>query len=204
MSNKFLTPVLDTGHGGVINGVYQTLGKRSPNWSKGVLYEGAANRWIAAKVMQKLDYDKLPYYHVSPEHEDISLTVRSNRTNKIYKKNKNIYGVSIHFNAGRGTGWEIFTSPGETMSDSIADVFIEEFKAHHPLKARLGGTKFLEKDKEANFSILRRTNCPFILLELGFMDNPSDYEKLWNEDFQDLMADMIVSSVKQVNSKYGK
>ena len=204
MSNKFLTPVLDTGHGGVINGVYQTLGKRSPNWSKGVLYEGAANRWIAAKVMQKLDYDKLPYYHVSPEHEDVSLTVRSNRTNKIYKKNKNIYGVSIHFNAGRGTGWEIFTSPGETMSDSIADIFIEEFKAHHPLKARLGGTKFLEKDKEANFSILRRTNCPFILLELGFMDNPSDYEKLWNEDFQDLMADMIVSSVKQVNSKYGK
>ena len=204
MSNRFLTPVIDTGHGGIINGVYQTLGKRSPNWSKGVLYEGAANRWIAAKVMQKLDYEQLPYYHVSPELEDTSLTIRSNRTNEIYSRNKNIYGISIHFNAGGGTGWEIFTTPGETMSDHIADIFIQEFQKHHPLKARLGGTKDLEKDKEANFSILRRTNCPFILLELGFMDNPTDYEKLWDEGFQDLMADMIVNSIKKVNEKYGK
>lgn len=204
MSNKFLTPIIDNGHGGVINGVYQTLGKRSPNWEQGVLYEGAANRWIAAKVMQKLDYDKLPYYHVSPEHEDISLTVRANRANKIYASNPNVYGVSIHFNAGRGTGWEIFTSPGETMSDHIANVFIEEFEEDFPLRARLGGTKALEKDKEANFSILRRTHCPFILLELGFMDNPDDYKKLWDPQFQDLCAEKIVRSMKEVNLKYGK
>jgi len=201
--SKQLTPIFDTGHGGVINGMYQTLGKRSPNWHKGVLYEGAANRWIANKVMQRLDYEQLPYYHISPEFEDKSLTVRSNRANKIHRKNRNTYGISVHFNAGGGTGWEIFTSPGETKSDYIADVFIEEFKKDFPMKARLGGTKFLQKDKEAEFSILMRTNCPFILLELGFMDNPVDYEKIWDLRFQELIVDKIVDSIKQVNELYG-
>ena len=35
------TIILDAGHGGMINGKYQTKGKRSPVWEDGsVLYEG--------------------------------------------------------------------------------------------------------------------------------------------------------------------
>ena len=37
------TWLLDPGHGGIIDGVYQTAGKRSPKFPDGsVLYEGSA------------------------------------------------------------------------------------------------------------------------------------------------------------------
>lgn len=201
---KKLSVMWDTGHGSTINGQYQTLGKRSPDWEHGVLYEGVANRWITNKAIMAMDYERLPYYHLSPELEDTSLTIRSNRANKIYARNPNSYGISIHFNAGRGTGWEIFTSPGQTKSDYIANEFIEAFEDNMPIKARLGGTKFLSKDKEANYSILRRTNSPFILIECGFMDNPIDYAHIWDPKFQNLIAENLLKGIKNVNKKYGK
>lgn len=83
MSEK-LSVLWDNGHGSTINGHYQTPGKRSPDWEHGVLYEGVANRWIVNKTILSMDYERLPYYHLSPELEDTSLTVRSNRANKIY------------------------------------------------------------------------------------------------------------------------
>ncbi|MCG9704983.1 hypothetical protein [Photobacterium damselae] len=37
--------ILDAGHGGIINGQYQTAGKRSPIWSDGSqLFEGEFKR----------------------------------------------------------------------------------------------------------------------------------------------------------------
>ena len=47
--------ILDAGHGGLINGVYQTSGKRSPVWSDGTQYfEGVGNREIYEKLRAKL------------------------------------------------------------------------------------------------------------------------------------------------------
>jgi len=202
---KKLATIWDNGHGTTINGKYQTRGKRSPDWNKGVLYEGVANRWIVNKSIQRMDYARLPYYHISPELEDTSLRKRVKRANDIYRKNRNSYGISVHFNAGGGTGWEIFTSPGETKSDYIAKEFIEAFKDVIPIKARLGkGTNELDEDKEARFTILTETNCPFILIECGFMDHPKDYELIWNHTFQDLLAERLFNGIERVNKKYGK
>ena len=46
-----LIPIIDTGHGAMINGKYQTPGKRSPKWSKGVLYEGMFNKWVGNRII---------------------------------------------------------------------------------------------------------------------------------------------------------
>ncbi|MBK8079429.1 MAG: hypothetical protein IPK25_03525 [Saprospiraceae bacterium] len=54
------TVILDNGHGGVINGIYQTSGKRSPNWNQGILYEGMFNRWVVNRVIEALDRKKNP------------------------------------------------------------------------------------------------------------------------------------------------
>jgi len=202
--SKKLSTIFDNGHGSTINGVYQTEGKRSPDWAKGVLYEGVANRWIVNKVIHKMDYARLPYYHVSPELEDISLTERVRRADKIFAVNPNTFGVSVHFNAAGGTGWEIFTSPGVTQADNIAAEFIDVFKSAMPIKFRPGGTGALNEDKEEKFTMVTGPKAPFVLLELGFMDNPNDYELIWNPNFQDLLADLIFKSIQRVNEKYGK
>ena len=48
------TIILDAGHGGLINGVYQTKGKRSPIWPDGrQLFEGVFNRQIVELLKVK-------------------------------------------------------------------------------------------------------------------------------------------------------
>jgi N-acetylmuramoyl-L-alanine amidase len=207
MNQNNFAIIFDNGHGGVINNVYQTdpkLGKMSPDWDKGILYEGLANRWIIAKVIQKMDYARLPYYHISPELEDTSLKQRADRADAIYKSNPNTYGISVHFNAGGGTGWEIYTTPGVNKSDIIGAEFVDVFKSNMPIRARLGGTGKLNEDKEANFYIIRETDCPFILIECAFMDNKSDYDLIWDHKFQDLLAENIFQGILKVNEKYGQ
>lgn len=188
--------ILDNGHGGMIGGQYQTNGKRSPNWNKGVLYEGMFNRWIVNGVIKKLDYAKIPYYHVSPEMADVSLYERVRRANDIYRSNKNTYFVSIHANAGGGEGIEGFTTKGETPSDSIAEKFLcglEELGQNQ----RYDFTDS-DRDKETNYLVLRDTNCPAVLLELGFMDNKRDYEKLWDLRHQQEIINKLFKTIKDI------
>ncbi len=193
-----MIPILDNGHGGMINGFYQTPGKRSPDWDLGILYEGAFNRWIVNSLIERLDYYRKPYYHVSPELEDVSLRTRVERANEIYLRNnrRNTYFLSVHANAGGGTGWEIFTSPGETQSDEIAANFIREFQEEFPVtfhKGRYGPGN--ELDKEAKFYVLTRTHCPAILVECGFMDHPEDYKKLWDKGFREDIVDALFEGI---------
>ena len=47
------TWLLDPGHGGIIDGVYQTAGKRSPKFPDGsVLYEGEFNRDVVGRIIK--------------------------------------------------------------------------------------------------------------------------------------------------------
>lgn len=191
-------PVFDNGHGGVINGEYQTPGKRSPNWENGVLYEGMFNRWIVNACIKKCDYYRIPYHHISPELTDVPLTERIRRANKISAEGGRPYGISIHANAAGGTGWEIFTSVGQTDSDKVASMIIDSFLGIVPLTPRLGGLDRLGRDKEANYAILRDTVMPFTLIECGFMDNKHDYKLLWSSDFQNLIVSQIMDAVKKM------
>ena len=53
---SFKTVILDAGHGGIINGNYQTPGKRSPVFSGGQqLFEGEFNRAVKARIKEKLE-----------------------------------------------------------------------------------------------------------------------------------------------------
>lgn len=182
-------PILDAGHGGMIRQEYQTHGKRSPNWHKGILYEGMFNRWLVNRVIEKLDRSTIPYYHISPELEDISLSVRCKRANEIYKYQENTYLFSVHANAGGGTGIEGFTTKGKTKSDKIAEVFLKN------IKRDIGDVKIRadysdgDIDKEVNFYILRKFEGPAILLEYGFMDNKEDYVKLWSKKYLEMLVD---------------
>jgi hypothetical protein len=45
--------ILDNGHGGIIDGVYQTSGKRSPKWEDGTqLFEGEFNRAVVKRIVK--------------------------------------------------------------------------------------------------------------------------------------------------------
>jgi N-acetylmuramoyl-L-alanine amidase len=175
--------IIDNGHG------IETKGKRSPKWADGSqLFEWEFNRDIAKRFSNLLNEQGISNFLVVKEEKDVSLKDRVNRINSFYRKNPDSFLISIHANAGGGTGWEVFTSKGETRSDDIAECFAESAKVHLPdfriRKDMLDG----DSDKEANFYILKHTHCPAILTENLFMDYERDCRFIMSESGRDAIA----------------
>lgn len=170
--------LLDNGHGGVIDGIYQTPGKRSPKWSDGSqLFEGEFNRAIVNRLVELCVPAGIRYQVIVPELEDISLGERVRRANSFHAQDSCIY-VSVHSNAGGGKGYEVFTSQGQTKSDQVATVFFDHFQKQFPHKAMRSDVSDGDVDKEANFYVLRKTLMPAILTENFFMDNEEECKQI--------------------------
>lgn len=191
------TVILDNGHGCVIGGVPQTQGRRSPiEFGDPTIYEGSFNRAIVNRIIEQLNLCNIPFYHVSPELADISLSERVKRANAIYKKDPKTYLLSIHANAGGGTGFEVFTAKGQTNSDFLATFltdFVEpSFGCYLPFRKDFVDG---DLDKEANFQLLTDTNCPAMLFECPFFDNEKNYKELKDFAFRNKLANCLTEFI---------
>ena len=66
--------ILDNGHGGIIDGEYQTAGKRSPIWEDGSqLFEGEFNRAIVDRLMHLCAYAGIECVNLVDTQEDMPL-----------------------------------------------------------------------------------------------------------------------------------
>ena len=191
-NSKYLW-LFDNGHGGIINGEYQTKGKRSPVWPDGEqIFEGEFNRSIVDRLCKMCDDAGIRYHNIVPEQQDTSLKERVKRANDIYKTDKSCIYVSIHANAGKGTGYEVFSSPGLTKSDGYAEVFHGEFKREFD-GVRMRGVK------EAKLYVLRCTQMPAILTENFFMDTYTpDFLYLYSEVGRDRIAKAHFEAIKYI------
>lgn len=193
--------ILDTGHGGVINGVPQTAGKRSPNWDKGILFEGESNRRIAEKIKKLCDEAGISTMIIPDTKKDIPLSTRVQTVNKVNRFKSSVL-LSLHsdaFHKESANGWSAFTYFGDTKSDKIATILYEEAKKNK-LKLRTDYTDG-DPDKEANFYVLRKTNCPAVLIENLFMTNKKDYDYLMSEKGQNALAKMIFKAIKRIENE---
>lgn len=121
--------LLDNGHG------QETPGKRSPVWADGSqLFEYEFNRDIVRRIARMLAHKSITFDIIVHENTDIPLYVRANRVNHICSVNgaKNCLLLSIHANAGGGTGWEVWTSIGQTMADDYAEIIYKRAKIAFP------------------------------------------------------------------------
>ena len=185
--------LLDNGHGGVIDGVYQTSGKRSPIWSDGSqLLEGVFNREITSILEELCISNGIECELIAPELTDVSLKERTLRANKIYRERKDAILISIHangFSKESANGFEIFTSKGVTKSDAIAKTISKEYLLEmNELKNR--------GIKEANFYMVKRTHCPAVLIECAFMTNERECKILMTE--QDRIARAIFEGIIKI------
>lgn len=188
--------ILDNGHG------KETAGKRSPVWADGSqLFEYEFNRDIVRRIAEKLEAENIPYRILVPEENDIGLSERARRANAIAKENGGkAYVLSIHSNAGGGTGWEVWTSPGQTAADKIATVFFEEAGREFTPDGWRMRSDYSDgdPDKEANFTILIKTTCPAILTENFFMDTEKDCRFIMSDAGRERIANMHVAAIKRV------
>lgn len=191
---------IDYGHGGMVDGVYQTRGKfytfvGPPPMT---VYEGVINRQIAAQVMRMLrEYDHSVVDVVSTYHmitqADVPIHARVKRANA-YKVD---CVISIHANASSnfstgpgntGRGFEIFHNPGSKRGQILAERVFSEMRATvKDLKPR--------RVADAAFQILRETNAPAILVECGFFDNIDDARYLMSQSGQSNIATGIADGV---------
>ncbi len=189
--------LLDNGHGGLINGMYQTAGKQKDWKENGIFYEGEFNRAIVNGIVEQLTALKISYVTIAPEYWDVRLETRVSRANKYNLKNT--FFLSVHSNAGGGNGSEIYTTPGDTFSDKIATVFGEAFKDEFPNKTLRTDFSDGDLDKERRFYVLTKTKMPAILTENFFMDNLDEFKTILNtRDGRQRIVDYHVKAILKV------
>lgn len=182
--------ILDFGHGGIdANGNYTTLGKKHTFSNGETAYEGVINRRIGGMLrafLRMLD-DQYNIVTTVDEYDsrDLSLSYRVRVANQ-FPASQTIF-VSIHNNAfnSNARGFEIYTTRGVTKSDALAESIanaVEPYYKELNLKLRYDTTDG-DKDKEAEFYVLKRTNCPAVLIECLFFDNAEDYALLKDAEF---------------------
>jgi len=103
-------------------------------------------------------------------------------------------------NAGGGKGFEFFTSPGQTASDNLCKVFVEEYRSMFPeFKFRIDVVDG-DDDKEANFTMIVAPQCPAILFENLFFDNRIEAEFLLSEIGQERIAQAMFNSILKIEN----
>ncbi|WP_137789144.1 N-acetylmuramoyl-L-alanine amidase [Bacillus sp. E(2018)] len=89
--------------------------------------------------------------------------------------------LSVHTNAGGGTGYEDYIYTGSTAPTTTYQDFV-----HAEI---LKTVNFSDRGKkEANFHVLRESNMPALLTENGFIDNVNDANKLKTTSFLENIA----------------
>jgi len=200
--------LFDNGHGGIIDGVYQTSGKRSPVWDDGtILYEGEFNRAIVNRLMKMCADAGIDAINLVDTQEDIPLSKRTDKANDIYRQQRDKDGkpciyVSIHangFSKESANGWSVYTSVGETKSDKIATILAKKAATEFPDEYMRKDNTDGDVDKESNFWVLRKTVMPALLSENFFMtnyDNCHDY--LLSEEGRDRIAKIHFQMIQEV------
>ena len=91
--------ILDNGHGGIIDGEYQTPGKRSPVWEDGSqLFEGEFNRAIVNRLVKMCAEKGIECINLVDTQEDTPLSKRTAKANSIHREKGNTIYMSIHAN----------------------------------------------------------------------------------------------------------
>jgi N-acetylmuramoyl-L-alanine amidase len=196
------TWLLDPGHGGIIDGVYQTAGKRSPKFPDGsVLYEGEFNRDVVGRIIKLCQDNNIDCINLVDTEEDLSLRHRVTKANMFHKENRNSIYVSVHANA---------FGNGKTFNNAGGICTFHHYRSKsgkrlaESLQRWLGDLTTLQdrgvrsNDSWANFYVLRKTHMPAVLSENGFMTNYDDAIALTDPDVRQVIANAHFAMIQEI------
>lgn len=120
-----------------------------------------------------------------PRHDDLGARARFANDN-----GADLF-LSLHINAGGGTGFESYIHPNAGAGTQAIQATI-----HSAVMSYLEPLEVVNRGrKTANFQALRETNMPAVLLENLFIDHPWDAAKLADPAFRDGLANEIAYGV---------
>lgn len=194
--------LFNPGHG------WNTSGKCSPDKS---LMEWEYNREICKRLRDIFKEYGWDSRLVVFEDYDISLSERAKRINNIcdaYGSN-NVLVIDVHVNAAgdgskweNGTGWECWTTVGQTNSDKLAEELYNAAKVYLPNTKMRTDSIDGDMDKEKNFTVIYKAKCPAVLTENLFMDNKKECEYLLSEEGKQAIVNLHVDGILKYIEKY--
>lgn len=169
---------IDAGHGGTNPGAVNAMG----------LEEADINLDVALRLGRLLQSYGYVVEYSRTEDITMSLTERSRLANQAGAD----YFISIHCNSNVNpnvNGTETFFYRENTIAQDFAIV------VNNALVAQIGTRNI--GTFPANFSVLRRTQMPAILVELAFISNPQEAELLATPSFREQCAIGISNGVRE-------
>ncbi|MDE6138616.1 MAG: N-acetylmuramoyl-L-alanine amidase, partial [Candidatus Gastranaerophilales bacterium] len=171
---------IDPGHGGKEYGAIGCLGDK----------EKDVNFSISQKLKTKLENAGANVFMTRNGDSDISLT---NRVKTAQQQDSDIF-ISIHNNAfpdsaaksnRSGTSVYYFYPQSKELANKILETLTCELCMNN------------DKVRQESFAVIRNTDSPAILIELGYMINPEDNAKIINNNFQEKAAEAILHGLEK-------
>lgn len=155
--------VLDAGHGGK---------------DVGAVGNGLREKDLTLTIVKHIgcmlgEYEGVEVHYTRTDDRFLELSERAELANKL----KADYFISVHINAGGGTGFESYVHPNANSATIAYQNVI-----HAEIMKAIGNVTDRGK-KRANYAVLRETHMPVILTENLFIDNANDTAKLKSEQF---------------------
>lgn len=106
--------------------------------------------------------------------------------------------ISLHCNSAtnqKAKGYEVWTSPGNTLGDKLATCIYEQIAAEFSDWAGRTDYSDGDPDKESRFYVLIHTDAPACLVEMAFISNDEEAGLLADAAWQDRYARAIARGV---------
>lgn len=194
--------VLDAGHGGEDGGA---VGRSA----SGDVYEKDLNLNIAQSLRDLLESDGITV--IMTRNEDVLLYDRNvdfHGRKKVLdlaarlcvgSSVENALFVSIHMNAFPQTqyhGLQVYYSPNHALSQKIAADIQSTVSRHlqpdNTRKVKAAGSEIF---------LLDRLHCPAVLIECGFLSNPTECDALCSAEYRQKLAFLLFCSIRRFVSE---
>ena len=189
---------LDPGHGGRDSGAF---------------YYNIAEKDLNMQVYKKLrkELEGLGYTVLTSRESDVYVDFVTERSKMVNKTNADMF-ISIHFNATSNSASNVsgiqtysyeqnpdyptkINSQWHNHPDRISESNRLAAAIHSSLLAETGAKN--AGLLHGSFAVLRETNKPAVLLELGYMSNFDENQRIRNDAYQNKLVKGIVKGIQQ-------
>jgi N-acetylmuramoyl-L-alanine amidase len=196
-----LNVIIDPGHGGNDQGTAVKLSSR-------LIKESDLTLKLSQKIL-KIIQEKYPQQIAASVTRFQNRYIPLQKRIDISKTERVDFYLSLHYNSAFSTslsGTEIYfpeDSKSSSRADTILDAIKQDLVETGRIKQSLSFTHMLVphwktaqvKIRRAPFYVLENAAAPALLIEVGYLTNPSEQKALLKEENQDSAAESIVQAL---------